>query len=131
MLAKAAPPVDLVVSSPARRASETAEIVAGKLNVEHPILWREDMYNAKSMALLAVLQSLPEDAQHVVFVGHNPGMEGVVSGLSSGATHGLNLRMAPAAIATLRLELYWWNQIRWGCGQLQILINPRLILYIW
>ena len=127
LLANAPPPIDLIVSSPAKRARETAEIIADKLNFQHPILGQEEIYNAKANALLAALQNLPEDAQHIALVGHNPGMEGLVAGLSSGATHGLNVRMPPAAVATLRLEIYWWNQIRWGCGQLQMLIKPKVM----
>lgn len=127
MVTQMEPRVDLIVSSPARRAAQTAEIVANKLDFAHPILWRDEIYNAKAIALLKVLQSLPEDAQHIALVGHNPGMEGLVAGLSSGATHRLNVRMPPAAMATLQLEVYWWNQIRWGCGQLQMLMNPKLV----
>lgn len=127
LIAKLDPRVDLIVSSPAARARQTAEIMARELDFTHPILWEDEIYNAKAITLLAVLQSLPEDAQHIAFVGHNPGMEGLVAGLSSGSTHRLNVRMPTAAMATLELEIYWWNQIQWGCGQLQMLIKPKLL----
>jgi len=127
LIATLDPRVDLIVSSPAKRARQTAKIMARNLKLTHPILWEEEIYNAKALTLLAVLQSLPEDAQHIALIGHNPGMEGLVAGLSTGAGQRLNLRMPPAAMATLNLEIFWWNQAQWGSGQLQLLIKPKLL----
>ena len=118
-------PVDLIVSSPAVRAAQTAEVLVQQLGYEQRILWREEIYAASVQGLLALLAALPEDSEHVILVGHNPSMKEMISGLSTGAVDRLSLYLPPAGIAHLRLEIFWWNQIRWGCGKLQLLAQPK------
>jgi phosphohistidine phosphatase len=76
---------------------------------------------------LHILSSVPAEIEHAVIIGHNPGMEALVSGLCTGSTVRLNLSMPTAALAHLELDIRWWNQIRWGCGQLKILLKPKLL----
>ncbi len=90
-------------------------------------MWQEAVYLADADTLLTLLSEAPQDKEHVVLVGHNPGMEELVAGLCTGAPPHLNLQMPTATLAHLRLEIFWWNQIRWGCGQLQLLITPKVL----
>ncbi len=121
------PPVDWLISSPALRAQETAEQVAELLDFAHPIHWDERIYEATAPTLLAVLQEAPEAMEHVLLVGHNPGLERLISGLCSGEDGRLALRLRTAGLAYLRLDIYHWNQLRWGAGELQYLIAPRFL----
>ena len=68
-------PVDLVVTSDARRARETAEPVAEALGA--PLQVDRRLYDDGDDPgrLLALVRELPGDAGSVVLVGHNPGME--------------------------------------------------------
>ncbi|MCC9078567.1 histidine phosphatase family protein [Litorilinea aerophila] len=125
LVARLSPPVDRIVSSPALRTRETTEGLAAALNVSHAITWDERIYEASAETLLTVLGEVPGDAEHVVLVGHNPGMEALVSGLCAGDPARLNLKMPTAGLAHLELEIFWWHQIRWGCGQLQLLAAPK------
>ncbi|MFN8486585.1 MAG: phosphohistidine phosphatase SixA [Caldilineaceae bacterium] len=127
ILAHLDPPVDWLISSPAVRAQQTAERIADKLNLNDNIAWQEAIYQADAEALLKVLSEAPQDMEHLVLVGHNPGMEELVAGLCTGAPPHLNLTMATGALAHLHLEIFWWNQIRWGCGQLQLLVTPKVL----
>jgi phosphohistidine phosphatase len=127
LLVKLEPSIDLVVSSPATRARQTAEMLAAKMDHQRPILWKNAIYGSGAHALLGILQGLPEDANHVALIGHNPGSEMLVGGLSSGAPHQLSVHMPTAAIASLRLEIFWWSQARWGCGQLNLLVKPKIL----
>ncbi|MDQ3250075.1 MAG: histidine phosphatase family protein [Chloroflexota bacterium] len=127
VLARLAPPVDWLISSPALRTRETAEQLVIKLGYKETIVWSEAVYLAEAETLLTVLSEAPQDKEHVVLIGHNPGMEGVVAGLCTGAAAHLNLAMPTAALAHLHLEIFWWNQIRWGCGQLQVLVTPKVV----
>lgn len=120
-------PVDLIVSSPARRAAQTAELLAKRIGYEGRIIWREEIYAASAQGLLAVLAALPEDSQHVILVGHNPRVKELISGLCTGTVDRLNLHLPSAGLAHIQLEIFWWNQIRWGCGQLQLLTQPKYL----
>ncbi|WP_456383068.1 SixA phosphatase family protein [Hydrogenimonas sp.] len=66
---------DLVVSSPAKRAKKTAKIVAGKLGYDpDAIEWVEGIYEASPQSLLYLVCQLPDEAERVMIVGHNPGL---------------------------------------------------------
>lgn len=127
LLAQLDPPVDWLISSPAVRTQQTAERIIEKLHLDDNIAWQEAIYEADAESLMKVLSEAPQDMEHVVLVGHNPGMEELVAGLCTGAPPHLNLTMTPGALAHLHLEIFWWNQIRWGCGKLQLLVPPKLI----
>jgi phosphohistidine phosphatase len=127
VLAEIEPSVDLLVSSPTARTRQTAERIAHALPYAKPVIWEERIYEASAEELLAVLSNTPQDIQHLLLVGHNPGMEELATGLMAGTTTSPNVHMPTAALAHLQLEIFWWNQIRWGCGQLHLLVTPKVL----
>jgi phosphohistidine phosphatase len=127
LLATLQPAVDWLISSPAVRTRETTELLAKALPYTKPVQWEENAYLAEAEQCLALLKNAPPEAQHVAIVGHNPGLTDLVAGLVAGAATHLNFNLPTAAIAHLELEIFWWNQIRWGCGQLTLLLPPKLL----
>jgi phosphohistidine phosphatase len=121
------PPIDWIASSPAQRTRETADAVVAALKYKRGVVWQEAIYGAEAEALLSVLADVPVEMEHVLIIGHNPGMEELVSGLSAGSPTRLGITMATAGLAHLTLEIFGWNQIRWGCGTLHSLIRPKLV----
>ena len=74
--------VDLAVVSPATRARSTWDLVAAELPVPPPTRIDDRVYAASDPELLAVVRELSDDLQTVVLVGHNPGIEELVSSLT-------------------------------------------------
>ena len=67
---------DLVVSSPATRAIDTARRLVAALDLDPgKIQTDERIYEASAGELLEVLADCPRDARRVAIVGHNPGLE--------------------------------------------------------
>lgn len=66
---------DLILSSTATRASQTAEILAEVLHIpKAKILYEKNLYHASSAMILKCIQR-QDDAHELIFVvGHNPGM---------------------------------------------------------
>jgi phosphohistidine phosphatase len=60
------------------------------------------MYAASASQLLDVVQALPDDADTVLLVGHNPGIEELASLLT-----GESVSMPTSAIAVLQLNGSW------------------------
>ena len=89
---------DLIVSSPARRASQTAQKVAKAAGFKGDITFEPRIYLANPDTLLEVVRSLPETADRALLVGHNPGFEELVAALSGGA-----VRLTTAALACIEL----------------------------
>jgi phosphohistidine phosphatase len=127
LLKRLEPPVDWIISSPSQRTRETAEHVAKALGFTRPVVWIDTIYEANASTLITLLKQLPAEVEHAVLVGHNPGMEELVSGLSAGTPPRLSLRMRPAALAFMTLDVLTWNLVRWGCGQLELLADPKLL----
>ncbi|MBX3013843.1 MAG: histidine phosphatase family protein [Caldilineaceae bacterium] len=126
LLATLQPEVDWLISSPSLRTRETTDLLRRPLNYTKSIQWEESAYLAEAEQWLTLLKQAPPEAQHIAIVGHNPGLAELIAGLAAGAATHLNFALPTAAIAHLELEIFWWSQIRWGCGQLVFLLPPKL-----
>jgi phosphohistidine phosphatase len=125
LLGRLAPPVDWWLSSPAQRAHQTTERMVAECGFAGTVQWEAAIYEGSAETLLDLLATIPQEVEHAVVVGHNPGMADLVSGLVAGAPSRLNLQMPTAALAHVGLEIFLWNQIRWGSGQLALFVTPK------
>jgi len=80
-LATIDPPPALVLCSTARRAQDTLEPVRAKLPETTTVLIEDELYGASAPDIVDRLREIPEDTTSVLVVGHNPGLEDLVSGL--------------------------------------------------
>ena len=117
--------VDHVVSSPALRAQQTAERFVHAIKFNGEIAYDERIYEASVNALLTVLREQPEVARHVVLIGHNPGLQDLVSALVCGDEGRLNLKLSTAGLAYFHMEIARWQQVRLGSGVLRLLTASR------
>jgi phosphohistidine phosphatase len=114
----------LIVSSPAVRARQTAEILARAAGGVAGIRWEEAVYAAGADALLSVVRGLPDTAEHALLVGHNPGFEELAA-LLIGTECGVTL--PTAAAAHFEIDADRWSEVCAGAGRLQWLIIPKLL----
>lgn len=109
-------PVDLVVSSAARRALDTAEPVVEVLGC--PLLVEPRVYHADGAGLLELVRTLPANAVDVMIVGHNPALEELTELLC-----GSSPRYRTASLASLALAVDIWPEVRPGVGTLVELVT--------
>jgi phosphohistidine phosphatase len=126
-LAGMEPAVDCILSSPAARAAQTAEHIAAELSYTKTVGWEASIYLASDDTLLELLRRAPEEAEHVVLIGHNPGLEELAAGLCSGASDNSVLTLVTASLAHFELDIARWSQIRWGAGQLRLLLPAKVL----
>lgn len=107
--------VDILLASPAHRASATARIIASRLYLdEEHINYDPELYNAREAQLLRSLAALPENVKTVLLVAHNPGITRLARDLS-----GKHISyMEPAAVIAISLELHAWQDIYTATGVL-------------
>ena len=127
LLAGLEPKVDCILSSPATRAAQTTDRLAAELDLANSVTWEKDIYLAAADTLLDLLRRAPEEVEHVVLVGHNPGLEELAAGLCSGAPDNSVLTLVTATLAHFDLDITRWNQLRWGAGQLKLLISAKVL----
>ncbi len=120
---------DLIVTSPALRARQTAELFAEAAGYRREIRQDEALYAAGPDALLTVICGLPDEVEHAMLIGHNPEFEELVAVLVGGgaATEGGGISVTTAAAAHLELNAEHWAEARPGSGLLHWLITPRLL----
>jgi phosphohistidine phosphatase len=114
-----APTIDHVVCSPAVRAAQTWDLAAAQLDAMPRVRHDERLYDASAQDLLAVIQELPPSASTAVLVGHNPGLEDILTLLT-----GLAEPLKTSAIAVITTALSW-EQARPRSWTVATLATPR------
>jgi len=94
--------LDLAGVPAATRSRSTWDLVAGELDAPPPTRIDDRVYAAPERELLAVVRELPDDLKTVVLVGHNPGLEDLVSTLT-----GEPVPMPTAALAVITVPGPW------------------------
>jgi phosphohistidine phosphatase len=117
---------DYVVSSPAERAIVTAEKCYKAMGCSARQIHRDkNVYEAGPQQLLQVLAACPDEAQRVLLVGHNPGLEQLLEYLVAGelpaTADGKLLPTATLARLTMPAD---WRQLESGCAELVSLTRP-------
>lgn len=83
-LARTAPALDAIVTSPYLRASETAEIVAQHLNLQDKVVTDEKIAPGFDSGRLAKLAKQFPEAKALLLVGHEPDFSTTVRELTGG-----------------------------------------------
>ncbi|MBF0213757.1 MAG: histidine phosphatase family protein [Magnetococcales bacterium] len=125
---------DFIVSSPALRAKQTILEVCKVLDIKKKaVQWDARIYGAGTEELIEVLTELPKQTRIAMIVGHNPGLEMLVSYLSrpglalSGDEDGEAGLVKTATVAHLQMPSDW-THIGPGCATLNTLISPRELI---
>jgi phosphohistidine phosphatase len=111
---------DLILSSPAKRAKQTAILVkeTGELSVE--INYEDNIYEASPLRLLEILSKVNDEAESILLVGHNPGLESLIR-ILSGEIHAIQT----CVLTKLNLNIEKWNEISSDCGEIEFIIRPK------
>ena len=105
----------VIISSPAERAFNTAKIMAVAISSDKSKIGSDKrIYEANIQTLMYLIQELDDDLQTVMIVGHNPGFSHLVNTLS-------RTKVAPlptCSLIQLRLDISHWNELEAECGEL-------------
>ena len=114
---------DAIVTSPAYRALETAQIVAGLFADAPAPICEEAIYEASTEELLDVVRALPDDAQTVLLVGHNPGLSLLAELLAQPGNTEVGL--STSGLAHFEFAEDHWSAVQPGEGLLRGLYTPE------
>ena len=108
------PRLDLVLSSPALRARETAETVVRVAALSVDVRFDKRIYEASWQALYALLSAFDEAVSSVMLVGHNPGLEDLVFKLTGRPEH-----LSPANIVKISFAVEQWDHVKENTGTIE------------
>jgi phosphohistidine phosphatase len=121
-LADSGIPSDLALCSTAARTRETWKLAVQELPHRPKTVYEDRLYEASPGELIAVLNEVPDDAQNVILIGHNPGVHGladILAGESEGdARTRMNRRGFPAAAFAVLTFTGSWKGVEPGVATL-------------
>ena len=112
---------DWIYTSPALRAQSSAEPFARTW--QSPKIEVAELYLADLFTLLNCLQQTPADIQHVLLVGHNPGLSDLSNNLDPHATA---QAMTTAELISFNIAVDWLD-VQPGCARRLFSASPQTL----
>jgi phosphohistidine phosphatase len=97
---------DLILTSSAKRAVETVDIVAENLGYQNEIIYSDALYMGEPGDFVEALKTLDKHYDKVMIVGHNPGLEAYLQ-----IVDGDIEAMPTASLGYLVIGLDEWKEI--------------------
>jgi phosphohistidine phosphatase len=113
-------PIDLVISSPAVRARQTIELVLRSSRRSPALRFDQRVYEASPSRLLEIVTEIEDNPKAVLLVGHNPGMEELLSSLVGEEQH-----MPTASLAKISLGVKKWEKVLGSGGVLDFFVKAK------
>ncbi len=121
-IAQCLPKIDIIISSSATRAKDTAEILAQTLNFPaNKIRIEDNLYDSTSSCYFDVLLSLPTTCHHAIFVGHNAEISDFAGLLINKTFDDLK----KGEFAHIAVDTFNWNDVDMGTGKLIKRFDPN------
>lgn len=115
---------DLLLSSPAQRARETAEAIAEQFNLTAAdITFEQSIYEASLATLTKLVHSLDDELENVILIGHNPGVSELGEWLTDDAPEWL----PTCGLLALELTIDVWSEASAGCAFLAAYDYPKKV----
>ncbi|CAA9444630.1 MAG: hypothetical protein AVDCRST_MAG01-01-3964 [uncultured Rubrobacteraceae bacterium] len=121
-LARLAPRVDVLLSSPFERAWRTAELLAEKEGWPDPKSWTPLEPTLPPEKAAYALEAY-EEADFVAVVGHRPGLHELASYLLTGEADGAEITIKKGGVVCVRFS----GPFAPGAGQLRWLATPKIL----
>ncbi len=106
--------LDTIISSNAKRAMNTAEIITEEFRQNHVIKPSEEVYEASVRTLLETVNAVDPKFQNILLVGHNPSISYLAEYLTGSPLNG----MAPGSAAVISFENLKWSEVSEKSGTL-------------
>ena len=116
---------NLIISSPASRALQTAVIFAGQLNIPQiDIIQKQELYHGLTTGeLMDLIHAYPEEAACVFIFGHNPSFEYYARNLC----RTFNGDMPTSSAVVIDFNVNLWKEVTIRAGLLFGQFNPKEI----
>jgi len=99
--------VDGILSSTAKRAEQTAKLVAEGLQHKQEIIWERSLYHASASTIASSIYALDNQLKSIIVVCHNPGITTFVNSLSSFSID----NVVTCGITAFEFETELWEDI--------------------
>jgi len=116
---------DKILSSHARRALDTAQLIADQLKLDSSqIVENEELYEASVRTLLNQISKLDKSLKSVIIIGHNPAITHLCEHLSKDEIG----HLPSGSMVYLSFVNIGWNELAKGTGYLEEIKFPDQIV---
>ncbi|MBK0382410.1 histidine phosphatase family protein [Pedobacter sp. SD-b] len=116
---------DLVISSPAKRALNTCEIVCQKIGIEKSkIITNSNVYEASSKQLLKIINQIDNQYDKVALFGHNNGVTDLTVYLSDADI----FNIPTSGMVLISFAFDDWEMIGKGTGEVVFYEYPKNLI---
>jgi phosphohistidine phosphatase len=113
---------DVMITSPAKRALETCELIAGELGyLNENVVFERSLFEAELDDFLEVIRGLDDAHTAVMMFGHNPSISDVAYYLCRDFTEG----MSKGAAAGISLDVESWSEAGERTGKKLLAETPK------
>ena len=117
---------DLILTSTAKRASNTAELILNEIDDKNvKIQYDKNIYLTGPGKIIDIISKIEDNIKILLVVGHNPDMQMLVERLTN--KHFSHPKFSTAGVAIIDFEIESWNEIKATHGVLEIFITPKML----
>lgn len=119
---------DVLLTSPAIRTLETAQIIHKVLELENVVDIEQNpkLYATNVEQLLAILNTYPEEKQRILLVGHNPELEKFLIYLVGKEALPNNKKLlSTSTLVRLSIDNILWSELNEKCAQFLSITYPK------
>lgn len=112
---------DIIITSPAQRALQTAQIIGKTIKYPGEIIQNKTIYNSMASSLIDIIKNTEKNIQSLMLVGHNPSLTDLVNYFCPSGIENL----PKAAVAAVKISENDWGKITQRCGKLLFFDFPK------
>lgn len=115
---------ELILCSSARRTQETCAHLVEVFGRDSHVRLMPDLYLATDLEILEHIRDCHTDADVMMVVGHNPGMEILATDM---AADGAPPKFPTAAVAVFSFDVEEWKAVKPGSGRFVDYLTPKVL----
>jgi len=116
---------DLILSSSALRAQETADKLAAKVGFEGPLLYLSELYYTPPETMLETVMLQDEEIDTIFIIGHNP----QITGLANMLTEEHVSKIPTMGVVAMTFDINSWQALEDQNGEIEFFIFPKQFKY--
>lgn len=115
-------PIDVILSSPAKRAKSTAEYFAGEYDIaKKKIILIPELYMASNEAFIKTIRNAPEKADSIAIFSHNNGITQFANTLSATRID----HMPTCSVFAVKTDINEWSDFEPGKTEFYFFDYPK------
>jgi len=121
---------NLILCSPSVRTRQTLTLASAEAWDNAPkVCFEKKLYEASAQTLLQVLKDVPEDVDHVMIVGHDPGLQDVAVMLAVNGRERQELKnkLPTASVVSFEFDEELWKELQPATGHVVLYMAPNTL----